>query len=382
MKKIAIFSLLSISNFGEQFIADCVKYLVDRNDSCESEVYQLEGSINAFIFFIYSFLIELSKIFNGSVLGDKFKLLSLRIRNAKHYERCLENADAVIIGAGSYKYSTQKLWADYSILVETASKKGLPVMFNSMNIQKYNSKSWKCKYLAKHTNYPNVRMFTTRDMDEGIRKLREDYQIGDHVDCCIAADPAFWIPECYGVKRDRDNGIIGINVLNGKNFRSYGGSLSSDKVIDFYCELLHELDKRQLKWELFTNGMRKDYQCGEKILQKYGKPSIQIKVPKTAADAVKLVSSYKAVLGARLHVCICAYAMDVPFTGLSWDEKFVHFAEMAKIEDLFYSEKELDPKRIADKLSLIAEQGYSYDVENRNYWKQKTAFYLNQYIDS
>ena len=42
MKKIAVFSLLSINNHGEQFIADCIKYLVQQESDVDIAVYGCE----------------------------------------------------------------------------------------------------------------------------------------------------------------------------------------------------------------------------------------------------------------------------------------------------------------------------------------------------
>ena len=382
MKKIAVFSLLSINNHGEQFIADCIKYLVQQESDVDIAVSQLEVPITWKNILLYGLLMKAAGICPGSKFSAMCQLLGIKIRNSGYYQNKLKNIDAIIIGAGSYKYGTQKLWADYSVLIEAAARRNIPVMFNAMNVQKYDPDDPKCLTLAEHTNYPNVKTFTTRDMDEGIRKLRNDYQIREHVKCAAAGDPAFWIPECYGVSAKKDREIIGVNVIIGENFRKYGGTLSEDAVIDFYCGVLKKLDELHLRWELFTNGIPADLEFGKRILKQYGKPDLPVVVPSSAGDAAELIASYRVILGARLHACICAYALDIPLAGLLWDEKLVHFAHMAKIDELFFNESELDPSVLAGKLADLYDHGYTYDIENRKYWKEQTRLHIHEFINS
>jgi len=147
-----------------------------------------------------------------------------------------------------------------------------------------------------------------------------------------------------------------------------------------YCQLLEYLDKKNIPWELFINGMRKDYLFGRKVLEKYGNQDIEIVCPSSAIEAVKKISSYKVILGARLHACICAYSLDIPLAGINWDEKLKHFSEIAKIEDLFFSEKTIKNNSLGEKLVYLYENGYSYDKEIRNYWKNQTGSSLCAFV--
>ncbi len=382
MKKIAVFSLLSINNHGEQFIADCVKYLAQQENDVDITVNQLEAPLHLGNILIYGFLMKVSDICPGSKFSVMCQLWGIKTRNANYYQKKLADIDAIIIGAGSYKYGTQKLWADYSVLIETAACRNIPVMFNAMNVQKYDPNNRKCLTLAEHTNYPNVRTITTRDMDEGIRKLRNDYHIRENIRCAAAGDPAFWIPECYGVSAKKNREIIGVNVIIGENFRKYGGILSENAVIDIYCGLLKKLDEMHLRWELFTNGIPADLEFGKRILKQYGNSELPVVVPTSAKNAAELIASYRVILGARLHACICAYALNIPLAGLLWDEKLVYFAHMAKIDELFFKESELDPSVLADKLADLYHHGYTYDIANRDYWKEQTRIHIHEFINS
>lgn len=382
MKKAAIFNVLNINNHGDRFIADCVKYLAENEQGFSADIYSLEPFVNPLIKLIYLGILFISKLLKGKELKDKLVLSATIIRCKKYYRKTLSSYDAVIIGGGSFKYGTQKVWAEYSVLIDVAEELNLPVMFNAVNIQKYDPSSWKCKYLTKHASKPNVRMITSRDGDFGVKRLREEYKIPDRIICAGVGDPAFWIPDCYNIARTECNETVGINIINGKNYRLYGGTRSEEEIVDFYCGLLKKLDEKNIRWELFTNGIQADYLFGKRILQKYGQKGAEIYIPVSAKDTVDKIASYKVILGARLHACICAYSLDVPFIGLNWDEKILHFSEMSETEELFFSEDQLDAEIISEKIECLLRQGYQFSAGNRDYWKEKTRSFLCEYLRS
>ncbi len=381
MKRIAVFNILNINNHGDRFIADCVRYLLDRTSDEQTRVTvnNLEASMSEPMHFLYRALLRFSKLFAGHSFADKIVLTAVFLRNKQAYQKILAESDAVIIGGGSLKYGTQKVWADYSLLIETAAKRHIPVMFNAVNVQKADPGIWKCRYLKDHLHYENVAMITTRDGEAGVKRLKEEY--GVKTVCAAVGDPAFRIPECYGIQKHTDRKIAGINVINGRNFRTYGGTMTEDQVVSLYREILQELDRRHIPWELFTNGMAPDLRFAEKIVSGFGDRVPEVYVPETAEDLAEKIASYRVILGGRLHACICAYALDIPFTGFYWDEKLVRFAEMAKTEDLFFSESALDPIAVADKLEDLYQNGYTYDAGNRDHWKEQTGYYLKQFLE-
>lgn len=380
MKKILVMGYIGLHNFGDNFIADSVSYLIDSFSDCEIQEADLEPDMSFITKLLYYPFLVLSKFRKQSVLSAKFLNLAVKIRCKKEYRKQIENSDGLIFGGGSFKYGTQKVWAYYSLAVKIAEEYGIPVMFDAMNIQQYNGDDWKCRYLQNYANRPNVKMITTRDGEFGVERLKNDYKIRKEIICAGVGDPAFWIPECYGIKKDQKD-VVGINLIHGKAFVRYGRTVSEEAVYDTYLGVLNGLDKAGIAWELFTNGMPQDYAFGVKLLKRYGDENRMIKHSKSADDLLGYISSYKVIMGARLHAGICAYSMDIPVVGFYWDEKLVRFAQMARLESNYLDEEHFN----ADELLHLIIENYNnpviYDEVNRDYWKEQTKKYLAMFVD-
>ena len=336
--KIILAGLTNIINYGDQFIAYSVEHLVKKSfPSVNIEMLDFEG-----------FIPSVKDKILIKATGVWIKLKSTKLVYATFKQRCyhrfaqqIENADGIIFICGSFKYGTQYLWAYYSIIIEIAQKYNVPVMFDAMNVQNYNSKNLKCMILKKHLNYPCVKMFTTRDGEAGVVKLNNYYKTNDSLKIYPVGDPAYWIKECYGIDRNCLNDVIGINLIRGNIFLDYGGKITEDRLLQIYSDFIRKLDDGGYKWELFTNGMHEDFDFGKKLLKKIEKEDVTIREPQSAKELVNIISSYSRILGARLHACICAYSLNIPIVGFFWDEKLVHFSEMANIEKYFVKEQEL-----------------------------------------
>lgn len=379
-KKVLVMGLTSINNFGDNFITDCVNYLVSQHSDIESEQATLEPKMSLVTKFPYYFLLCLSKIVPKGKLADQLVYQAVKVRCKRNYRKLLDGKSALIYGCGSFKYGTQKLWAYYCLGIEIAHQMGIPVMFNAMNVQSYKENDWKCQMLTQHANYSNVKSITSRDGQAGVDKLRKNYGINEQIVCKGVGDAAFWIPECYGVAKRPEADVLGVNLIYGDIFVRYGGTISEEELRSVYCGILKKLDSEHIKWELFTNGLDADYQFGVKLLALYGEPERVIRHPSSTIDLLEIISSYKVVFGARLHACICSYALQIPVVGFYWDEKLVHFAHMAGIEDCFLSENELSIDRVTRILEEIYHNGYQLDAANFEYWKDQTKIWLDSFL--
>lgn len=379
-KKVIIMGLESLNNYGDNFILRCVKYLVDNLDIYDTEILDFESHINKIKKSIYYFILCVSKISPFKILRYKLIFVAVKLRCKKTYRKVLEHAEALIFGCGSLKYGTQKLWAYYSLAIEIANELEIPVMFNAMNIQKYNEHDWRCRFLQEHVNSACVKMITCRDGEFGVKRLVKDYHIGQNVSCVSVGDVAFWIPECYQTYNTIGENIIGINLINGNTFRRYGNSLAEDELLQIYIDLLSILDMYGIRWELFTNGLSCDYKFGIKLLKMYGNKNKKIRVPISDIDLISIISGYKTILGARLHACICAYAIGVPFVGYIWDEKIRDFAKMADIEMCFVEEADISGKLLYEKIIGENIKLNNRQIELRELWKRKTKQGIDTFL--
>ena len=306
-------------------------------------------------------------------------------RYKSYYSKALypeiERSDGIIFAGGSFKYGTQDLWARYSAIVDYANKHHIPVMFDAMNVQKYDATDFKCRYLKEHLNRECVRYFTSRDGEPGVKRLELDYaENNTGLKILPAADPAFWIPETYHVKRNKNADTIGINVIAPDRFRVYGGTLQPSDIKAAYLIMLDRLTEHGFSWQLFTNGMQDDNVYAFELSKHYNLTEQGIHIPKSDTELVNMEANYRAIFGARLHSMICAYLLGVPVAGFIWDEKIIHFAEMARLKELFLEESTVTGDAMFEVLMKALQR--EDDAENRHYWKNTTKNTIYEFLSS
>lgn len=382
MKKIVLLGLNNLHNYGENFILQSLQYVIGQTGkTCKIVDVNSESVLKKIV---YYFMILCSKILPKSTLRYKTEFCAVSFRNRAYYRKNLRDAEALIFGLGSFKYGTQKLWAYFGIATVEAQKLGIPVMYNGANIQRFNRTDYKCQILHKYVQYPCVKMITSRDGIKGVERLRKDYLVPDRIQCLPVGDIAFWIPECYNVSRNQKSKVVGINLIDGRIFRRYGYHLTEEALLDYYYNILKLLDSKGIQWQLFTNGLSVDYKFGLKLAKKYGGNKDMIHVPHSDSELVYTIKEYGAVLGARLHACICAYSLDIPIVGLIWDEKLLNFSELVEIRDCFYDENQINPSKMVEKINCLLRGHYQYNIVKRNDLKNKAKeaveIFIKDYI--
>lgn len=161
---------------------------------------------------------KIVRILHWKQASDYFLAKKYEYIYSKTLFKNISTCDAIIFSCGSFKYGTQDLWIQYSVIVDYADEHNIPIMFDAMNVQKYDETNYKCLYLKEHLNRPCVKYFTSRDGQAGVNRLQRDYVENSKLIVLPAADPAFWIPETYGVTRNVYSQLIGINVIAANRF--------------------------------------------------------------------------------------------------------------------------------------------------------------------
>lgn len=144
--------------------------------------------------------------------------------------------------------------------------------------------------------------------------------------------------------------IIGIGCIN----------LTEDFNKCYYNSvrnLIIDLEKRELQWELFTNGAPEDYkkmiifynELQKMGLSKFG--SFSKKSNKTN-ELIETITKYKRIISCRLHSAIVAYSFFIPTFAIGWSAKISHFYKMINHEDFVLSPY-FDSNYIIDKLLQI-----------------------------
>lgn len=378
--KISIIGLTKYENLGDQFIGKTVDYIVKEYGQVDTELLDFEynksdGNASLWSRITWKAACKLKlKQLADVLLAEKYKSFY-----QKKLFKKLEKSDAVIFSGGSFKYGTQDVWVQYSTIIDYANEHNIPVMFNAMNVQKYDEGNFKCRYLKKHLNKPCVKYFSSRDGQAGVDRLKSDY-VEKEIRVLPAADPAFWIPETYHVARNEKSNTIGINVISPDIFLRYGGKLQPEDVKEAYIVLINRLKEKNFKWQIFTNGMQVDNIFALEIAKICNAKEDEIHIPKSDIELASMEANYMAVFGSRLHSMICAYSLGVPIAGFIWDEKITHFAEMAKLETVFLAENEVNGEAMFNVLMKAVQT--EDNPENRIYWKETTPKAIFEFLDS
>ena len=378
--KISIIGLTKYENLGDQFIGKTVDYIVKEYGQIDTELLDFEynksdGNASLWSRITWKAACKLKlKQLADVLLAEKYKSFY-----QKKLFKKLEKSDAVIFSGGSFKYGTQDVWVQYSTIIDYANEHNIPVMFNAMNVQKYDEGNFKCRYLKKHLNKPCVKYFSSRDGQAGVDRLKSDY-VEKEIRVLPAADPAFWIPETYHVARNEKSNTIGINVISPDIFLRYGGKLQPEDVKEAYIVLINRLKEKNFKWQIFTNGMQVDNIFALEIAKICNAKEDEIHIPKSDFELASMEANYMAVFGSRLHSMICAYSLGVPVAGFIWDEKITHFAEMAKLETVFLAENEVNGEAMFNVLMKAVQT--EDNPENRIYWKETTPKAIFEFLDS
>ena len=386
MKTVAIFSLENINNCGDEILGFTTTQLVEK-EYYKVNRLQFMPSRRAYLKTKLFLMCVLSKIlysFGHSLhnsLGYAIVDLSYRLLLKRYYKKSLTNIDYVICSVGMLKYSTQDHSYVFDILTREAEKQGIPVLINGVSIEKATGDDWRFKQLVRAVNRPCVKMITTRDGRDGVEELKRNYVINTSIIVDFVGDPALWIPNFYQIHlAEKKSEVIGIGLIRGEIYKDYGNDFSAQQLMDFYIELINYFENHRKPWVLFCNGIVEDYEFGRDILNKIGLPKSKLLPrPQNAQEFISMIQSFKVVFAARLHACITSFALDVPFVGLLWDNKLRMFAKTMKITDAFCEIEDLDAEIVSRKLDYAMTR--SYDIENRNFYKQRTKKFIHRFLE-
>jgi polysaccharide pyruvyl transferase WcaK-like protein len=245
----------------------------------------------------------------------KFKKSSLR-RNEYIESICNNNYDLAVFAGGQMFKDTFVF--PISQFVNHLAKNQTPIIFNACGVG--DNKNRKLKKLLKQSlTNENVRFISTRD---DIDTLNNFYLEDNTTKAVATFDPAIWVKEVYKIKK-KNNDTVGLGVM-------YVNNMKKDDLIQFWKQIVQQLDKKGIKWSFFCNGDERDYQLMLDILNTFGisekeKKERLTKRSTTPEELIELISSFKSIISFRLHSHIIAYSLDIPAVALVWDEKLRFF---------------------------------------------------------
>lgn len=388
--KILLFSLEDINNAGDELLRVTSQFVISMDFPAATMVQiQLKPKFRhiPIRFKLDHFIGNIVKYISLKVKGD----LEYRLRNYayiiqyyRYFSSAIAKTDKIILSIGMLKYSTQHFSYIFYLINKLATKYGKPVLMSAMSIEKPNIEDWRFRQLQNAVNLPSVKMITSRDGIAGVKLLEESYIIPKPLNSRIildyVGDPALWVTECFDVKKNLDSKLVGINLIRTGIYKDYGNNISSEKIYNLYKEIVTILLARGYKFKLFCNGMTADYEVGVRLIHDLSlPPDLLLPPPCSGKKLVEIIASFSSVFAARLHACIVSVALDIPVTGLLWDNKLLYFSRTMGIEPFFSSIRELKADLIVDKLERASL--HHYDIQNRDMYKQRFRSFTSKFLN-
>lgn len=365
--KVVIVGLENL-NLGDRIIEDTCKYLVKEiNPDFKIKIMNLfppEDILNQFED-KYSQALDCiqSKNYNDFLsqlllFWEWYKFQKKGSPAYEYYETNLKKSKMVIIaGGGLIKYSRENFWNALYSIISYCNKARIHVYFNAIGVEGFDSKNFYCQLLKYSLNKKCVKLITTRDDIETLKKYFNKKDAASQV-----GDPALWAQECYKLEGIAKNDIIGIGLIRGKIFSDYGIDFSQEQIQNCYIALIKNLEQRGYRWQLFSNGLKSDYRMGKDILECLGLPVEEKYLaprPVKPKSLVTRIAGYKAVIAARLHANIVAAAYNVPSVGFVWNDKLKFFGEQLGCGDRFLDKEDFsNPEIVINQLEKAIETGY------------------------
>lgn len=262
-------------------------------------------------------------------------------------------------GGGLIKYRQEDFHIYVPALLECAREHEIPVFFNSVGVEGYDSGDERCLRLARTLNYDCVRGITVRD---DLETLRRFYLNNDTVFTAQAIDCAVFTPEAYGVHRQTQPGLIGLGIVRSRIFEDYGiPEITREFQLELWQGIIRELEARGYAWKFFANGLRSDYDFALEVLAHIGRAEqaeqYLVPRPSESRELVQAVASFEGVIACRMHANIIAYALGIPGIGLVWNDKMTFWGERTGYPQRFLKSCQFEPVTVVNSLEQSIREG-------------------------
>lgn len=331
--RVLMAGLMQSTNLGDGVISDCVEYLINKAAQ-ENKIKKV-------------------RITARDIRKDKSSAKLAAVRNS----------DLMIIpGGGMIKYQVENLPYHMERVMSRAEHYGIPVMFNAVGVEGYDSENEGCQLLLDMLSRYCVKRITTRDFAD---YLNENYLKGD-IKATRVADPAVWTTEAYNISRNENSDTVGLGVARAGLFEDYGTSYSKEDLLSLWSGIIEKLEKNNIKWKLFTNGFRKDEDFLRELAEYIGRADeleeISVPTPVTPRELAENISQFKGIIACRMHANIIAYSLDIPCVGLVWNDKLKFFGESIGCSKQFITCDKFSADCITDVFFEALEKGFDKTV--------------------
>ena len=237
-----------------------------------------------------------------------------------------------------------------------AENNNIPVCLNSVGVEGYDENNIKCRVLKKALNRKCIKIKTTRDDIDRLKKY-----INNKKDIILkkVSDIAVYTNVVYKKEKVKNSNCIGLGVSRGNLFIDNGIKYSEEKLLILWKNIINKLEEKNKNWKIYTNGLEADNIFARKLLERWGYSKDKLIIPNSPEELIDSIASFKGIIATRLHSNIIAYSLKIPAIGLVWNEKLKMFGESIKYPERYFEIKDFDANKIIQALEKAIEEGYT-----------------------
>lgn len=260
---------------------------------------------------------------------------------------CDTDADLVVFAGG------QMFMDDYALIMERCvqnfARQQIPMIFNACGVGEGYSEAIRLRLKAA-LNDPWVCHVSSRDDAVLVDRRYFDEQRTE-----VTFDPALWAGSVYGIEKDPNADTIGLGIMGAK-------SVPASAMTKFWIRMIRELERRQLKWKIFTNGDPVDVCMVRHIISKMPElkgreETCMAPVPTRPRELVQMIAQFRSLISFRLHSHIIAASLGVPTIAMVWDNKLDFFFEKIGHPERCCTVKAA-PETVLTRLEQSEREGY------------------------
>lgn len=274
------------------------------------------------------------------------------------YFHLFQKYDAVIVpGGGVISLKPYPFHRYFRLMQEQCARLRIPFCMNAVGITKICGAQPKHTYAWRHIiNSPSMTYFACRDGSTILNRIcRRELP--------VAACTATLSDRLFDINRDANANTVGIGVIKGDAFSEYGHDFSEEQLVEFYSSLVTATQKRGYRVRLFVNGFQVDRDIATKVQQRLNDDALLLPCAESPEELVRQIASFRAVMCARMHAAIIAFALNIPTVLFCWGVKGRDFMEMANAADFAVPPERMRADVVLPLLERAMNEGW--DAERR-----------------
>lgn len=301
---------------------------------------------------------------------------------SEDYELLIKADVVIFCGGGIIKYKYERFYSYIAEILKYTQQYNIPVFMNAVGVEGFDQDNPNCRLLKQALNSGCIKEITVRD---DIETLKHKYIENSSITLKSVYDPAIWVPQVYHIDKQIDSDIIGLGIARYKIFYDNGIlNINKEYLLEFWKNLINLLECHNIKWKVFTNGLKADEDFAIEVLQYIGISENYMKYkvarPTEPRELVETISRFRVVVACRLHANIIAYSLGVPSIGLVWNDKLKMWGNKIGYPERMVLPDELDANVVWEKLNrVLGERTKKIATYNKNTGKRELKKFLKKY---